>query len=585
MLFIIFQVGKLSNVTICSYMNEEQAFWSLSMLCDQLLPGYYSQTMYGTLLDQKVFESLVEKTMPILWEHLVKSDIQLSVVSLPWFLSLYINSMPLTYAFRVLDVFFLEGAKVLFQVGLAIIRINGEELLDVSDDGAFISILKDYFSRLDDSAHPNSQNEKLRNVTKFQELMVVAFKEFSVITDEMIAEHRRKHKNNVLEGIESFSKRTQLRNLHHTGHLSTTDLSNIYDRFYQALQSSRLGLGPVNTSMDFNTFRVFLSGIAKWAKEPHDFLHRLFQRWDTELRGSLSLQDAVSGLASIMEQDIMSSMAYFFEIYDEDGDGKVDRDGILRMSEGLLYITRNLIERVQPMDGDDSVSHSNSSSSSEEHNVDPTERYLSAVSAFIKRAFEYASPSEEDGGDEKSQYLIEPVDSDSKVKANIALDPSHPLHITLPTFRMVVLADETLEHFFARDFAGSIKLSPAKGGAREKGTLRDLFDSLVSDSMRVAGEVKRRIDEMERQAREQADQAMEAQQANQSGVASTINDDDDDDDDVGVGEHDRDLLAGAEVEGLDHVEKVEHQPELSTASSSNTSELNRKNSTIDDMLS
>jgi hypothetical protein len=33
--------------------------------------------------------------MPVLWDHLTKSDVQLSVVSLPWFLSLYINSMPL----------------------------------------------------------------------------------------------------------------------------------------------------------------------------------------------------------------------------------------------------------------------------------------------------------------------------------------------------------------------------------------------------------------------------------------------------------------------------------------------------------
>ena len=89
--------------------------------------------MYGTLLDQRVFESLVEKTMPIIWDHLVKNDVQLSVVSLPWFLSLYINSMPLIFAFRVLDVFFLEGPRVLFQVGLAILRINGEELLDATD--------------------------------------------------------------------------------------------------------------------------------------------------------------------------------------------------------------------------------------------------------------------------------------------------------------------------------------------------------------------------------------------------------------------------------------------------------------------
>ena len=175
------------------YMSESQAFFLLSILCDRLLPGYYSTTMYGTLLDQRVFESLVEKTMPILWDHLVKSDVQLSVVSLPWFLSLYINSMPLVFAFRVLDVFFLEGPKVLFQVGLAILRMNGEELLDITDDGTFISILKTYFSRLGESAYPKSENEKTRAITRFQELMVTAFKEFSGITQAMISELGAKH--------------------------------------------------------------------------------------------------------------------------------------------------------------------------------------------------------------------------------------------------------------------------------------------------------------------------------------------------------------------------------------------------------
>ncbi|KAK7206993.1 GTPase activating protein [Myxozyma melibiosi] len=505
------QAMNIVVAALLIYMSEEQAFWCLSMLCDHLVPGYYSQTMYGTLLDQRVFEALVEKTMPILWDHLVKSDIQLSVVSLPWFLSLYVNSMPLTFAFRILDVFFLEGPKVLFQIGLAILRINGEELLDVSDDGSFISILKDYFTRLGDSAHPSSQNEKLREVTKFQELMVVAFREFSVITDDIISEQRRKHKSHVLDGIENFAKRTQLRNLHKTGKLTPEDLSNVYDRFFQALQSSRLGLGPTKPYMDIDTFQIFMHGLASWAVEPHDFLARLFHRWDTELQGGLTLQDVVTGLGAIKQEDIMSAMAYFFELYDEDGDGKVDREGILQMSEGLLYITRNLTPRVvSDLDGATASSSSppptatsSSSSSSTPNASDPNASatptpqydYLSSVSAFIQRAFEYATP---DDLPASTQLIDAPA-----TKANIALDPNHPRHITLPTFRMVVLADEALERFFTHDFADSIKVTPAKGALRQKGTLRELFDSLVSDSVRVAGEVKRRIDEMERQAREQ----------------------------------------------------------------------------------
>lgn len=293
------QAMNIVVAALLIYMSEVQAYFLLNILCDNLLPGYYSTTMYGTLLDQRVFESLVEKTMPILWDHLQKADVQLSVVSLPWFLSLYINSMPLIFAFRVLDVFFLEGPKVLFQIGLAILRINGEELLDAHDDGTFISVLKTYFSTLDESAHPKSENPKLRAVTRFQELMVVAFKEFSGITQQSILDQRIKHKEAVLDNIENFTKRTSIRNLGPASKkLSTNDLGFLYDRFYGVLyerqqrkllieqenesrakagkakisdiksnniepstiEVGRVALSSSVTEMDYDAFREFLAG-------------------------------------------------------------------------------------------------------------------------------------------------------------------------------------------------------------------------------------------------------------------------------------------------------------------------------------
>jgi hypothetical protein len=85
-------------------MSEEQTFWLLEVLCDRLLPGYYryvlptdmlllllntlSPTMHGTLLDQRVFESLVTRCLPMISDHFQAVDVQLSVASLPWFLSL-----------------------------------------------------------------------------------------------------------------------------------------------------------------------------------------------------------------------------------------------------------------------------------------------------------------------------------------------------------------------------------------------------------------------------------------------------------------------------------------------------------------
>lgn len=48
-----------------------------------------SPSMHGTLLDQRVFESLVHRCLPIIHDHFQEVDVQLSVASLPWFLSLY----------------------------------------------------------------------------------------------------------------------------------------------------------------------------------------------------------------------------------------------------------------------------------------------------------------------------------------------------------------------------------------------------------------------------------------------------------------------------------------------------------------
>jgi hypothetical protein len=681
--------------------------------------------MYGTLLDQKVFESLVEKTMPILWDHLVKSDVQLSVVSLPWFLSLYINSMPLIFAFRVLDVFFLEGPKVLFQIGLAILRINGEELLDAADDGSFISVLKSYFSRLDESAHPKSENPKLRAVTRFQELMVVAFKEFAGITQNTISEQRAKHKGAVLENIENFAKRTSIRNLGpESKKLSVNDLGFLYDRFYSVLyerqqraenmqqeaerkakasrikateavtgiagnaEKGRVALGVSPTQMDYDAFREFLAGeslclytslsseltiaigIAKWAitdaptstpeangaqtshsyfggstrnrppmspwgsgPEPaeHEFMQRLFRRWDTDMTDSLSLQNVVTGFAHVKgTKDIMSNISYFFELYDDDGDGRVDREGILRISEALLFLSRRGVQESSPSASSIDIG---SDASSERPSRD--EQFLSSVSAFIRRCFEYADPdhasnqtqksldqAQEDidnfaiGDDDEDDLIdfgsepttpkatstafeksgnnpLSPTPSnhttdsdmaerDEKAKAaNLALDPNKPLHITLPTFRMVILADEVLEQFFEVGFSSSFRLADESipssassynlttfsnagkqaaavaggmggvvGGAGAgvvppgKG-LRGMLDNIVTDGMRVAAEVRRRYDEAQKELDKEARHGRE----------------DDDDEEEPMSAKDDDLLEGAETAGVDTA-KSDAPPDL-----------------------
>lgn len=570
------QAMNIVVAALLIYMSEEQAFWCLNVLCDRIVPGYYSKTMYGTLLDQRVFESLVQETMPLLWDHISRNDIQLSVVSLPWFLSLYLSSMPLVFAFRILDVFFLQGPKTLFQVALAILKLNGEELLKTEDDGTFISILKNYFQTLDQSAHPESHNSKYRAITKFQELLVTAFKEFSTINEDTIDKHRAKHRGTIFQNISTFVKRTELRNLPKTVNIDASSLELIYDRFHAVLQSHSVSMGTGSNTMDFDAFRKFMSQICDWIEDEekegatkNDFLHRLFRYWDSEGQGSLKLSDLVLGLNKLVEPDLMTAISNFFELYDNHS-GRIDREGILQISEDLLDITtpwkngfltdgitetaieNAVADEIYKKQQEKGEKNTGSIPLPTEANIDKQkleslqiERYLSAASTFIQRAFEYAQP-------EEVEPLIKELAMDHKISHNAALNPNTPVFVNLPTFRMVVLADETYELLFSRTIRQSVHLdAPLDSEANTMRNLRDMFDGMLADGREVAKKVRRRMDSA----------ATSLNPNNGGGDNSSIKsggkkheqEEEERDDDFGVidiDERDKDLILGAEAQVL-----------------------------------
>lgn len=570
------QAMNIVVAALLIYMSEEQAFWALNVLCDRIVPGYYSKTMYGTLLDQKVFESLVQNTMPMLWEHITKNDIQLSVVSLPWFLSLYLSSMPLVFAFRILDIFFMQGPKTLFQVALAILKQNGEELLQTEDDGTFISIIKDYFHTLDQSAHPNSPNPKYRSVTKFQELLVTAFKEFSTVNEDMINTHRNKHRDSIYQNISTFVKRTEIRNLPRTSNIPPDTLDILYDRFYSQVEVSNITKGSGSSYMDFKAFLKFMSEICDWVQfvDPKDetnerhFLRRLYNNWDSEQQGVLTFSDLVVGLNSLVDPDLMASMSNYFELYDTNHNGKLDSEAILQISEDLLYITSPwkegyLLDEITRLAVENEVAEEvfkNQVANGDGLTIDlpqhvevnrekieqqQIERYLRAASTFIQRAFEYAQP-------EDQELLIKDLAIDEKLSHNAALNPNTPVYLNLPTFRMVILADETYELLFSHTLREATHLNrPLDSSFNPMRNLRDMFDGLLADGRKVANKVRLRMDS---RASNPGGSSSALVKSNKSTSKTGAGDEDDERDDdfgmISIDEQDKDLLLGAEAQSL-----------------------------------
>ncbi|KAL9271324.1 Ecotropic viral integration site 5 protein-like protein [Drosera capensis] len=114
------------------YMSEEDAFWLLVAL----LKGAVHAPMEGLylaglpLVQQYLFQfdQLVREYLPKLGEHFSEEMINPSMYASQWFITVFSYSFPFHLALRIWDVFLNEGVKIVFKVGLALLKNYQDDL-------------------------------------------------------------------------------------------------------------------------------------------------------------------------------------------------------------------------------------------------------------------------------------------------------------------------------------------------------------------------------------------------------------------------------------------------------------------------
>ncbi|CAI5735868.1 unnamed protein product [Peronospora destructor] len=114
-------------------MGEEEAFWVLAAIVEELTPQYHTQTMTGSRADQRVFSDLVTQKLPMLASHLHTLGVDFEPFTLKWFLCLFLNTLPFEPVMRIWDVFFCEGSHVLLRVGLVLLKLNQPRIMACDD--------------------------------------------------------------------------------------------------------------------------------------------------------------------------------------------------------------------------------------------------------------------------------------------------------------------------------------------------------------------------------------------------------------------------------------------------------------------
>lgn len=301
------------------YASEEEAFWLLVALCERLLPDYYNTKVVGALIDQGVLEDLARDHIPELYTKLDSLGV-LSMISLSWFLTIFLSVIPFESAVNIVDCFFYDGAKVVFQVALAVLEANQERLLSCKDDGEAMMVLCSYLENVHNPQAAVCSRSAFQPTTGSKEtvdiltLVYDSYSKYGFLTSSMIEKLRLKHRLSVVQGLQDANVKNALRSLSLDPRISALltqeELSNLVALIReQQLSQHSWGTGPPGVAppnvdsgapygeqlfhLDMDQFLSFLSAMGPWSRgeHPRRLGVRLFRLADADCDGWVSLAD------------------------------------------------------------------------------------------------------------------------------------------------------------------------------------------------------------------------------------------------------------------------------------------------------
>ncbi|KAM4619299.1 TBC1 domain family member 2B isoform 2-T2 [Polymixia lowei] len=139
-------LNRLAAIALL-YLEQEDAFWCLIAIVEVFMPrDYYTKTLLGSQVDQRVFKDLMSEKLPRLHAHFELHKVDFSLITFNWFLVVFVDSVVSDILFKIWDAFLYEGPKIIFRFALALFKYKEEEFLKLQDSTAIFKYLR-YFTR------------------------------------------------------------------------------------------------------------------------------------------------------------------------------------------------------------------------------------------------------------------------------------------------------------------------------------------------------------------------------------------------------------------------------------------------------
>lgn len=132
-------------------LEEEDVFWIMVAIVEDLLPAsYYSSSSIGIQADQRVLRTLITNYLSDIDDVLRNHDIELSLITMHWFLTLFASVVHMKILLRIWDMFFFSGSLVLFQVTVGMLKMKEPYLKTFENSAQIFNALSDIPGDIDD---------------------------------------------------------------------------------------------------------------------------------------------------------------------------------------------------------------------------------------------------------------------------------------------------------------------------------------------------------------------------------------------------------------------------------------------------
>lgn len=338
------QAMNIVTSVLLLYVSEEEAFWLLTSICERLLPDYYNTKVVGALIDQNVFEDLINENLPALHQKLEDLGL-LSMISLSWFLTIFLSVMPFNCAVSIMDCFFYDGARVIFQVALTILDNKQEELLEAKEEGEAMTILSSYLENITnkDSTMPHiahtssmcsSLAEKKEPSVDVAILIDDSYRKYGHISNQDIDKLRLKYRLQVVQHIEDSTKKNVLRSVQTHTLFKGKELDDLFILFKEEYLTScywRTSQQPADMGdkfdpsrpyyemykIDFEQFKTMYLSLSPWASGPRagHLALRTFKFLDDNKDNMINFKEFVYVIGVVCKGDITHKLKLLYLLH------------------------------------------------------------------------------------------------------------------------------------------------------------------------------------------------------------------------------------------------------------------------------